>query len=199
MSKPLQDINSLGQAHKSDEEKEDKRSQAQIDYDEGRGYVERGESAMAAVSLHNALRAFEEEGNQEAIANCANQLGHACLQRSDFEKALINFQRAWDICDDLGDAMSLHAISLQFVHVYKGMKNYRKSLDVCLDLLDAYQKNNDPRGSVGVLELMAEVYLESGDREKAADAYRTVASIHDNFNHETIAESFRQKAAELSA
>lgn len=199
MSKPLQDINSLSQAHQGGEEKKDKRSQAQIDYDEGRGYVERGESAMAAVSLHNALCGFEEEGNQEGIANCANQLGHACLQRSDFEKALIHFQRAWEICDDLGDSMSLHAISLQFVHVYKGMKNYRKSLDVCLDLLDAYQKNNDPRGTVGVLELMADVYLESGDNEKAADAYRTVASIHDNFKHETIAESFRQKAAELSA
>ncbi len=43
------------------------KSQAQLDYEEGRGYVERGEAALAAVSLHNALRGFEQENNQEGM------------------------------------------------------------------------------------------------------------------------------------
>ena len=197
MSTPIQDINSIGQAGQQADNKKDSRSQAQIDYDEGRGYAERGESALAAASLYNALRGFEEEDNKEGVANASNQLGHVCLQRDEFDKALTNYQNAWKICEELEDHLSLQAISLQLVPVYKGLQDYRKALDVCLDLIDSYQANNDPKGTVSVLEMMAEVYLASGDREKAADTYNTVASIHTNFKHHTIAASYREKAAEL--
>lgn len=197
MSTPIQDINSIGQAGQPADDTKDSRSQAQVDYDEGRGYAERGESALAAASLYNALRGFEEEDNKQGVANASNQLGHVCLQRDEFDKALTNYQNAWKVCEELEDHLSLQAISLQLVEVYKGLKDYRTSLDVCLDLLDSYQANNDPKGSVGVLEMMAEVYLAAGDREKAADTYNTVASIHTNFKHHKIAESYRKKAAQL--
>ena len=197
MSTPIQDINSIGKAGQPADDTKDSRSQSQVDYDEGRGYAERGESALAAASLYNALRGFEEEDNKQGVANASNQLGHVCLQRDEFDKALTNYQNAWKVCEELEDHLSLQAISLQLVKVYKGLKDYRTSLDVCLDLLDSYQANNDPNGSVGVLEMMAEVYLAAGDREKAADTYNTVASIHTNFKHHKIAESYRKKAAQL--
>lgn len=197
MSKPIQNLESIGPM-KKDEGQEEHKSQAQLDYEEGRGYVERGEASLAAVSLHNALRGFEEEGNREGIANASNQLGHACLQRQEFEKALSHYKRAWEICEDLQDKMSLLALSFQLIEAHKGLKNYRQALDICLDLLDAYQLNNDPQGSVVTLEKMADIYLETKAPDKAADAYRTIASIHENFKHEKIAESFRQKAAELT-
>jgi tetratricopeptide (TPR) repeat protein len=197
MSTPIQNINSIGQAGQPADDKKDSRSQAQVDYDEGRGYAERGESALAAASLYNALRGFEEEDNKQGVANASNQLGHVCLQRDEFDKALTNYQNAWKICEELEDHLSLQAISLQLVHVYKGLKDYRKSLDICLDLLDSYQANNDPKGTISVLEMMAEVYLAAGDREKAADTYNTMASIHTNFKHHKIAESYREKAVQL--
>jgi len=194
MSTPIQDLRSAPPPGQPGEQKE-KRSQAQIDYDEGRGYLERGEPTLAAPPLHNALHGFEEEGNKEGIANASNQLGHACLQRKDFDKALAHYERAWAICEELGDAISLLALSKQLVFVYSGLKHYRKALDTCLDLLDSYHRNNDPKGTVATLEMMADVYTDSGDREKAADAYLTIASIHANFKHHNIAESFREKAA----
>lgn len=197
MSTPIQNRQDITKGGQAIGGKKDSRSQAQIDYEEGRGYVEKGESALAAVSLHNALRGFEEEDNREGIANASNQLGHVCLQREEFKKALASYRRAWDICEELGDRISLQAISRQLVQVYRGLRDYRKSLDICLDLLDEYQGNNDPRGTTTVLELMAEIYLESGELEKAADSYRTMASIHANFKHDSIAESYRQKAADL--
>ena len=197
MSTPIQDINSIGPAQKGAEEPDNK-TQAQKDYEEGRGYVERGESALAAVALHNAIKGFEEEGNNEGIANASNQMGHACLQREEFEKALENYQRAWEICDKLGDEMSLRALSTHLVQAYAGMKEYRKATDLCLDLIDSYQKDNNPQGTVRILEMMADVYIASGDKEKAIDSYNTIASIHANFKHKKIAESYRQKAAELA-
>ena len=196
MSTPIQNIDPLGPAEDA-AEMDKEISQAVADYEEGRGYVERGEAALAAVSLHNALLGFEEEKNQEGIANASNQLGHACLIRKEYDKALIHYQRAWDVCDSLDDAMSLLALARQLVETRKGLGEYRQAIDLCLYLLDNYQKNNDPQGSVNTLELMAEVYIDSGEHEKAADAYTTAASIHANFKHDSIAESFRRKAADL--
>lgn len=196
MNTPIQDINSIGPAGES-AEPDDIQSQAQKDYAEGRGYVERGEAAMAAVALHNALRGFEEENNQEGIANTSNQFGHACLMKKEYDKALLHYQRAWEICENLEDPVSLLSIAKQLVETHKGLENYPKAVELCFYLLDAYQRNNDPKNSVDVLEMLAEVYIASEELEKGADAYKTAASIHANFGHEKIAETYRQKAAGL--
>ena len=196
MSTPIQNINSIGPAGESPG-KEDNRSQAQIDYEEGRGYVERGEPALAAVALHNALLGFEEENNQEGIANASNQFGHACLMRQEYDKALAHYQRAWEICESLQDPMSLLAIAKQLVEVHKGLKDFSKATELCFYLLDSYQQNNDPKNSVDVLEILADVYIAAGELEKAADAYKTAGSVHANFGHDKIAEGLRQKAAGL--
>jgi Tfp pilus assembly protein PilF len=50
---------------------------------------------------------------------------------------------------------------------------------------------------VAVLEQMADIYQMAGNKEKAADAYRTIASIHSNFKHKDIAQSYLDKAADL--
>jgi len=196
MSTPIQKIDSIGPAAQA-EEATPKKSQAQLDYDEGRGYVERGEAALAAVSLHNALRGFEEENNREGIANASNQLGHACLLREEYGKAVIHYRKAWEICEELGDNLSLLTLAKQLADAHKGVGEYRQALDLCLDLLDTYQRNNDPQNSVEMLERMAQIYIAEGKNERAADAYKTAASIHANFNHSSIAETLKKKAADL--
>lgn len=196
MTTPVQNIDSIGPVEENTESQSTK-SQAQLDYDEGRGYVERGEAALAAVALHNAMRGFEEENNREGVANAANQLGHACLMKNEFDKAVVHYKKAWQICEELGDSLSLLSVAKQLAEAHKGLGEYRQALDFCLDLLDTYQKNNDPKNSVEVLERMAEIYNDAGDKLRAADAYKTAASIHANFNHSTIAESLREKAAKL--
>ena len=198
MSTPIQPISSLSPAVESGPDRDGKKSQAQLDFEEGRGYVERGEAALAAVSLHNAMRGFEQDKDRIGIANAANQLGHACLLRQDYEAALMQYRRAWDICEELGDSTSLLALTRQLIEVHKGRGEYRLALDRCFDLLDDYQRNNNPQGSVEVLEMMADIYVRAEEPGKAADALRTAASIHANFKHQGIADSLRKRAAELA-
>jgi tetratricopeptide (TPR) repeat protein len=198
MSNNLQDLSSITNV-KPDDGQPAPLSEAQQDYESGRGYLERGETALAAVSLHNALHGFEQENNKEGMANAANRLGQVCLQREEWEKAIAHFKRAWAICEELNDPVSLISLTKQLVAAHRGQKQYRVALDLCLDLLDNYQRNNNPRGSVEVLETMSAIYLESGQRERAADALRTAASIHANFKHQASAEALRGKADALVA
>lgn len=169
----------------------------QAEYNEGKQMLERGETAQAAVALHNALIGFEEEQNENGVANAANQLGLVCIQRQEYEKALSHFQRAEEICKKLEDPLSLTWLAKQFVVVYTGLEQYKEALGRCLDLLDNYRANNDPRGSVETLEKMAEIYIQAGEKEKAADAYATISSIHRNFKHAKIADEYLRKAEEL--
>jgi len=170
---------------------------AQAQYEEGKEFLKKNELASAALAFHNALLAFEEKGDQNGIANASNQLGHVCLQRLEYEKALKHYQRAWDICEKQDDPMSLNALSSQLVQVYQGLKQFPEAVKLCLDMLDSYHRSNNPQGVVDTLEKMAAVYVAAGEKAKAADGYRTIASIHAKYKHQNIAERFMKKAQAL--
>ncbi len=196
MSGKLQDINSISPAANNLQEKESS-DPVQAEFEEGKRFLENNETGPAAVALHNALLGFEEKNDQSGIANACNQLGLVCLARNENEKALLHFKRVYDICDLSNDRMSLLAVSKQCVIAYRGLRDYTKAIEKCLDMLDWYQDNRDPQGAVTTLELLAEIYTDAGDGSRAADAYRTAASIHKNFHHDTIAEKLVEKAANL--
>ncbi len=169
----------------------------QTEYEEGKRFLENEEYGQAAVALHNALVGFKESENEAGIANASNQLGHVCFARGEYESALKHYQQALVICEKSNDRMSILSVSKRIVAVHKAQKQYDKAFSVCLMILDHYQDNRDPQGTVTTLEEMAELYLTLGKREKAADTYRTIASIHKNFRHETIAAGFMEKAEQI--
>ncbi len=198
MKKNIQSISTI--APMSDEGSEKKVvGPIQEDYDKGKMALENNELAQAAVSFHNALLGYEEKGNTDGVANASNQLGHVCLKREEYEKALAYYQRAWEICEKENDTMSLLALQRQFILVYRGLKQYDEAVKCCLELLDTYSGNNDPANGVSVLENLAKIYVEKGDLEMAADSYKMIASIHSGYNHKNIAKDFDEKANDLMA
>jgi hypothetical protein len=44
---------------------------------------------------------------------------------------------------------------------------------------------------------MAEVFIQQGKITDAADAFRTISTIHANFKHKRLAEEFARRAADL--
>lgn len=195
MSDKIQGLNDI--APMQDNQQNVSNSAHKAEYDEGKQLLERGETGLAAVALHNALVGFEEDQDENGIANAANQLGLVCIQRKDYEKALNHFQRAEEICRKLDDPLSLAWLAKQLIIVYSELGQYQEAQNRCLDLLENYRINNDPKGSVETLEKMAEIYIKADNVEKAADTYRTIASIHRNFKHGKIADEYMQKAEEV--
>lgn len=169
------------------------------EYEKGKRMLTDGNYGEAAVALHNALVGYEEKNDENGIANASNQLGNLCLGKEDYEGAARHFGKARELCEKFNDPMSLFSLSKAFVDVYTGLKQYDKAIETCLELLDTYQGNNDPRGAVSALERISEVYIKAGEQQKASDTCRTIASIHRNFKHTSLAESFEQKAEELQA
>lgn len=197
MSEKLQDIRSI--APMADSPAAGGNDPVSEEYESGKRMLDNKNYGEAAVAFHNALVGYEEKNDENGVANASNQLGLLCLQRGDFEGAARNLNRAKELCEKLNDPMSVFALSKTFIDVYVGLKEYGRAISACLDILDVYHGNNDPRGAVGVMERMSDIYIQAGDEEKAADVYKTIASIHRNFNHPSLAESFEKKAMELQA
>lgn len=195
----ISNIQPLDNIQKAGKEKKKERPSDPIkaEFEDGKDFLKQKDYSQAILAFHNTLKAYEEKNDQDGIANACNQLGLVCLEKKEYEKANEHFQRAWKICDRFDDSMSLLALSNQFVLVHRGLGEYDKALSFCLDMLETHNLNNNPQGTVETLETMAGLYLEKGDKPKAADCYRTISSIHSNFSHKKTAREFEQKADDL--
>lgn len=195
MSNKLQTLDSITSL--GGDKKETPQDSVKKEYEEGLSFLERQEYGQAAVAFHNVLLGFEQRQDENGIANASNQLGHVCLLRNEFAAALKHYQRALNIVENANDRMSTLAVQKKIVAAQKGLKKYDEALMVCFDMLDLYKDNRDPQGTVDTLEIIAEIYLADGQKEKAADAYTTIGSIHKNFRHDTMAAQYLEKAAKL--
>jgi len=170
---------------------------AQVDYDQGKELCQAGDEALAASCFHNALVGFEQGNNEKGIANASDQLGDICAAREEHEKAIVHYQRAYDICDKENDRFSLIALQKKMAISKRALKQYDDAIKIYLNVIDIYSGYNNPAGTVAIMEELAKLYLETGEKQKAADTYRTIASIHKNFKHNLQAQEFMDKAAEI--
>jgi len=181
------------------EQKQEEKSQARLDYEKALEFQKNKEAAQAANMFHNALIGFEQEKDINGIANATDKLGDICAERREFDKALQHYDRVISICQDQGDSISVFSIDKKKAKLHADCGKHEQAINMYLDILDQYQAMRNPQGAVDTLEILAQVYLDAGKREKAADCYRTVASIHEKYKHRRHAEDFMKRADELVA
>jgi tetratricopeptide (TPR) repeat protein len=198
VSETIQPLSSLGAVDPQKARDEAlKKDPAKRDYLEGRELLKKGEYAQAGMAFHNALKGFEEKGDEQGIANASDRLGDVCLEREKYDDALAHYRRAYEICEKEEDSFSILALNKKIAAVYKKQGELDKALEILFDMIEHYQLTQNPRGAVEILVVIAEVYREQGENAKAADAYRTASSIHKNFKHKRRAEEYEALAAEL--
>ncbi|MGB6971728.1 MAG: tetratricopeptide repeat protein, partial [Desulfobulbales bacterium] len=140
---------------------------------------------------------FEQNGDDQGVANASDQLGDICAARQNHEKAIAHYQRAYTICDKENEMFSLIALQKKMGAAQRALKQYDKAVNIYLNVIDIYAGYNNPSGTVNVMEELAKLYLEMGERQKSADTYRTIASIHKNFKHNRQAQEFMDKAVQV--
>ncbi len=174
-----------------------KNDPAKRDYLEGRELHQKGDYAAAGMAFHNALKGFEEQGDEQGVANAADRLGDVCFARDEYIDALKNYQRAYEICEKEEDSFSTLSLNKKIAVSYKRLGELDKALEILFDMVEHYQLTKNPKGMVDVLVVVAEIYLEQGEKQKAADTYETISSIHKNFKHKRMSEEFAAQADEL--
>ena len=171
--------------------------QAKNDYKAGREFFTKGDFAQAAMAFHNALQGFEEQENEQGVANAADRLGDVCMAKEEYRMALDHYRRARGICEQEKDIFSLASLDRKMAEAYRKVGDPGEALKIFLRIFDHCAATRNPQGTVEVLENISAVYLELGEPTKAADALRTIAGIHRNFKHRRQAEAFAKRADQL--
>ena len=175
------------------------KSQAQQDYEKGQEYLQKQELGQAAAAFHNALLGFEQNAEENGVANAADKLGDICLEKKEFAKALAYFDRAYAICQRHLDRFSLFSLERKKARVFAESEEYPQAIAAYVDIVDEYNALRDPRGAVETLETLAGVYLKVAEKAKAADCYRTIASIHKHYRHNNFYANYMEKAMSIES
>jgi tetratricopeptide (TPR) repeat protein len=198
MNDPIQPLPSLAPQGAEPKEDPELTDPAKADYKAGREFLAKGEYSQAAMALHNALRGFEEQGNEQGVANAADRLGDVCMAREEYRQALEHFQRAQAVCEKQHDVFSILALNKKKGVALRRLGELDQALAMLFEIFDHESQLRNPKGTVEALEVIAEVYLEKGERQKAADALRTIATIHKNFKHTRLAEEYENRASQVA-
>lgn len=179
-------------------EKEDTpKDPAQEDYEAGKKFLDNKDLPQAANAFHNALIGFEQNSNENGIANACDKLGDICMTREEYSKALELYKRAFDICEHLDDPASILALQKKMAQCHRSQKQLTETLKIYLDMLDTFYEWKNPGLTVDMLTQLGELYCEMNEKEKGKDAYLTAASIHANYGHKRMAKQLEDKAAAI--
>ncbi|MDH5298865.1 MAG: tetratricopeptide repeat protein [Desulfobulbaceae bacterium] len=181
------------------EDDKDEKEQAKADYRTGMDFLKKGDLTLAAYAFHNALMGYQQLNDEHGVANAADKLADICLEREEYPQALNHIEISYAICEKEEDQSSLISLRRKIARAKTGMGKLDEAGRIYLDLIDYYEGSRNPKGTVEVVEKLAEIYLLQGDTAAAADAYRTVASIHANFNHKAIAAQYLEKATVIES
>lgn len=168
---------------------------AKEEFDRGCQFLENNDWSQAANCFHNALLDYKERKDEKGIANASDKLADICLERQEYAKALPHLERAMAICEKANDDLSITALKKKFARAYDGLGDHNQALKIYQDLLETYRTFRDPGSAVRTLESMAKSFLALSEKEKAADALRTAAAIHQSFKHSRQAQEFEERAA----
>ena len=175
------------------------KTSAQQDYEKGQEHLKNKDMVQAAAAFHNALLGFDQDTDENGLANASDKLGDICLEKKEYIKAIAHFDKAYAICKRHADRFSLFSLERKIAQAYAEAGDYPKAIAAYVDIIDEFNALRDPRGAVEALEVLAEVYLKLADRVKAADCYRTIASIHKHYKHNNFCASYLEKAMAIEA
>ncbi len=180
-------------------EDDKEKSQSQKDYEQGIKFNETNDISQAAAAFHNALLGFEQENDENGVANASMRLADICIEKDEFEKALKYCDKAHEICSKKSDRFSILTITAKQAVIYGKWDKFDQAIPIYIELIDEYNATRNPQATVDSLEALADLYIKTNNKDKAADCYKTIASIHKSFKHDNFYDRFQKKAADLLA
>ena len=180
-------------------EAEEPKDTATKDYEEGKEFLGIGDLGMAANAFHNAFIEYEQNNNQEGMANCDDRMGDVCMAKEEYEMAISQYKKSFEIIKKFEDIDSEISLRKKMAQCHRELGQYDKAIHIYLTLFDLYSGMRNVKATVETIITLAEVYEANNDPGKAADAYRSAAAIHANFSHKNYAQKFLDKAEAIEA
>jgi len=153
--------------------------QAQIDNELGEVYHRLGQLDEAQSYFEKALalsRTIEGNAGRAGEANILNNLGQVSRARKNLQAALVFYEQALRICEEIGDAVGQSLTLSDLGNIYADLDKPQQALDYYERAL-AIHSNEHPLEDAITLSNMARIYDRQGQPEKAHRYYQQALAL----------------------
>lgn len=143
--------------------------------------------------IEQRLALAERNNNLKGISASSNNLGGVWLQRGDFQKSILYFNKAMDALKLLDDkkGIALTAARLGFANDQSG--NESRALEYYNQSAAALKQLNLPAAASAVIGLAGIIYLQQNDSAKAAEYFNSaLAFLNQSDNKQLRAKLFNK-------
>jgi len=129
------------------------------------------DSQKAMQYARLALMEAENSEYTEGVAEGYSVIGELYEAGEDYNKAIENYRKAYDIYSELGDENGIADVSFNMADVYKKKGYYQLSMERCLEGLGIYEGLKDSAGMAGVYNCMGSLFKYQDNNAKALEYY----------------------------
>ncbi len=149
------------------------------------GYLEmyRGNFPVASDYFNVALNEMEEGDDKQTFASCYNGLGITADNLNEFDKAIVYYQKSYDILIELGQEQQGANILANIGNIHLQQMNYEKGLEYYLRAHEIRKKTEIKGHYVSFCYPIANSYCELGEYDKAIKFAKEGLSIAMELNN----------------
>ena len=136
-------------------------------------------SDTAFVLAQDLLSFGEEKPYEKAKAMACNLMGASSWLKSDYPKALENYQRSLSIYEEIGDKKGSTNTVNNIGIIYLGQKDYTKALDYFQRSLKISEENGDKKSIANAINNIGIIYNKQGNHTKALEYYQRSLKIYE--------------------
>lgn len=143
---------------------------------------------MTEGKYHKSIENLEEASRLLDTSSYFNQytvfvtMADAYRQLKDFDNALINLDKANTFAEKTGRTNIKIHIAYSYADFYRSIQRYDKAKEVALKGIDVAEKNNERFGLIALKSILAKLYLDTEEFEKAKPHLEFIISYGTELN-----------------
>ncbi|MBK9271756.1 MAG: tetratricopeptide repeat protein [Saprospiraceae bacterium] len=126
-----------------------------------------GKFALSLGYFFDALKIFEELGNQQGIANQNLSIGSVYMEQLDFEKALHYDSLAMQAFQSIGDLDGVGLVLGNLANIYSDQNKKEAALEAYQKAIEIYETLGNGTSVARNLSNMSTIYMERGNYQEA--------------------------------
>ncbi len=141
-------------------------------------YFEQGNIPKALEYYNQSLKAKEELGDKQGLANSLNNIGNVYKTQNNIPKALEFYQKSLKLKDEIGDKPGKAATLNNIAMIYRDHGDVKKALEYVHNSLRIYEEIGDKFGIATAFCNIGIIYKDQGDYTKALESYNKSLTLN---------------------
>lgn len=144
---------------------------------------------LSKLYADSALMISESIEYIQGVASSYNMFGHICAKEIDYESAIQNYNKAFDVWQALNDSISIAKYYGNIASIQYKLKKYKLSLEYYNKVLEIFIRNKEEYNIAETYNSMGSMYFAQTKLDSALAYFKKVLRINENNITDSIQKS----------